>query len=115
MDQGDELAETARKYLDLWMEHWASCLNAPETTAAMVRIMTWLAGTVPSHDNGPAAALQGHEPSTLRTAPSVGGGRVDDLEKRIAELEHRLALVEAGNGTHLAKPSGRPRRRTRPA
>jgi hypothetical protein len=118
MDQGDELAETARKYLDLWMEHWASCLNSPETLAAMTRALAWATGAIsglqPGYDNGPTAPVQGHEPQALRTAPSSGGRRVDELEERIAELERRLADVERERGASVAKPAGRPRRRARP-
>jgi len=106
MEDNDALNSLVRKYLDLWVEHWAAGLAAPEATAALARLFA-PAGA----DNGngfagfaPFAGWPGApaEPAAFRTAPNAGDGRADELEKRIAALERRLAELE--NGPAAAKP-----------
>jgi hypothetical protein len=123
-DGDDVLNAIARKYLDLWLEHWSSSLSAPETAAAMTRL---LAASATAPGSG-FAGIDGiarwfgaaDEPAALRTAPNAGDGRVDELEKRIAALERRLAELEGRPGSaardeksDMAGPAGRPRRRAR--
>jgi hypothetical protein len=113
--------DLARKYLDLWLEHWASCLAAPETAAAMARLFALLGG--PNAGTGfagfdAAAGRPGawNEPPAFRTAPNDGDRRADELEKRIAALERRLAERESGSidaaKPAVARPARKPRRRT---
>jgi hypothetical protein len=118
-DEGDALNALARKYLDLWLEHWASSLTAPEAAATMTRMLA------PSPGNGIAGfdAISRwfgapHEPAAFRTAPNAGDGRADEFEKRIAALEHRLAELEGRSEPPAGrqKPAGaRPARRPRGA
>jgi len=121
-DDGAVLDGLARKYLDLWVEHWASSLAAPEAGAALARLFT------PSPGNGFAGfdAFRGwfgaaHESAAFRTAPNAGDSRIDELEKRVAALERRLAEQQTGPGADaskgaaaqkpaMARPARRPRR-----
>jgi hypothetical protein len=117
----EALNALARKYLDLWLEHWSSCLAAPEAAAAMARFFTPASGINPGAGLAGFDAMPGwpgarNEPSAFRTAPNAGDGRVDELEKRIAELERRLADGDAGSAAAPAAMAGtaaRPRRRPR--
>ncbi len=124
MDDNDALKALAGKYLDLWVEHWAASLAAPEAGAMLARLLT------------PAAAQPGNgfagfdaeslwqgalrQPPALRTAPNAGDGRIDELERRIAALEQRLAESAAGAGSAagpgvkakkpaMARPARKPR------
>jgi len=120
-DDGEALDGLARKYLDLWVEHWASSLAAPEAAAALARLFA------PSPGNGfagidafPRWFGAAHESAAFRTAPNAGDSRVDDLEKRVAALERRLAEqqtrpgADASEGAAAQKPAmARPARRPR--
>jgi hypothetical protein len=124
-EDGEALNALARKYLNLWLEHWASCLAAPEAAAAMARIFAPAHGTnlgtgLAGFDGMPGWPGAWNEPSAFRTAPNAGDGGADELEKRVAELERRLAALESGHPTVAPAPpttmagsAGKPRRRTR--
>ena len=117
-NDSEALNALGRKYLDLWLEHWASCLAAPEASAAMARIFAAAGGMAPGAGlagSNPFAGWPGAglEPQAFRTAPNAGADRVDDLEKRIAELERRLAELGPRPSPGLAGSAVRPRRRTR--
>jgi hypothetical protein len=107
----------ANKYLNLWTEYWSACLAAPETAAAMARLFTSRGGITPEAGLAGFDAVFGRlgardEPAPLRTAPNAGDGRVDELEKRVAELERRLA-DRTGEPVAVAAGPAKPRSRTR--
>jgi hypothetical protein len=120
-DEGDALNALARKYLDLWLEHWAASLTAPEAAAAMTRMMASSPGNgVAGFDALARWFGAPHEPAAFRTAPNAGDGRADELERRVAALEHRLAELEGRSEQpakrqepDLAGPARGPRRRAR--
>jgi len=99
-DRGEALDVLARKYLDLWVEHWASTLAAPEAVASLARMFA------PAQGNGFDAITRwfgaAQESAAFRTAPNAGDSRVDELEKRVAALERRLAERDAEPG----RPAG---------
>jgi hypothetical protein len=126
-EQGEALDALARKYLDLWVEHWSSSLAAPEAAASLARLFATSSGNgFAGFDAVPRWFGAAQEPAAFRTAPNAGDGRIDELEKRIAALERRLAEFEAGSGPAaprpaaaekpaMAKPARRPRSRARKA
>ena len=115
----DALNDLARKYLDLWLEHWSSCLAAPETSTVMAGFLSQAGGAMGSKFAGfdPIASWPGarNEPAAFRTAPNAGDGRADEFEKRIAALERRLAELEpnpaSGAKSAAPKSARKPRRR----
>ena len=109
-DDENELAQLAGRYLDLWVEHWASCLAAPETAVALTRLFTPL-GTAVGDGLERAARPSGAgvEPASLRTAPNAGDRRIDELEGRIAGLERKLAGLERKNRSGMVRLPGKPR------
>jgi hypothetical protein len=113
-DEAEALDALARKYLDLWVEHWASSLAAPETAAALARLFATSPGN--GFDIIPRWFGAAQESAAFRTAPNAGDSRVDELEKRVAALERRLAEHDAGPGeaageeSAMAKPARRSRR-----
>jgi hypothetical protein len=119
MEQTEELAGLARKYLDLWLEHWSASLASPEAAAMMAAVMSSLAeasgitraGFDAGHDQADAGRDPGQEPQALRVAHDAGGGRADELEKRVADLERRLDDIETRAAAGLAGPAGKPRAR----
>jgi hypothetical protein len=116
-DQGEALDALARKYLDLWVEHWASSLAAPETAAALARMFATAAGN--GFDALPRWFGAAQESAAFRTAPNAGDSRFDELEKRVAALERRLAERDTGPGQAagekpvVARPARRARRPAR--
>jgi hypothetical protein len=103
----EDLDMLTRQYLDLWVEHWASCLATPEAASAMARLLTpfgaegraGLAGI--NHPAGRSGADD--KPAALPTASHAGDVRADELEERIAVLERRLAALERGIETGAAR------------
>jgi hypothetical protein len=120
-DEGEALNGLARKYLDLWVEHWASSLAAPEAAAALARLFTTSPGNgFAGFDAFPRWFGAAHESAAFRTAPNAGDSRIDELEKRVAALERRLAEQQAGTDPGASKPAAakepamaRPARRPR--
>jgi hypothetical protein len=120
-EDGAAIDALMRKYLDLWVEHWASSLAAPEAAAAAARLFAAAPGSgFAGFDAIPRWFGAAHESAPFRTAPNAGDGRIDELEKRIAALERRLAEYESGckpqpaaEKPDLAGPARRPRRRPR--
>ena len=111
-DQGEALDALARKYLDLWVEHWAASLAAPEAAASVARLFATAPGN--GFDAIPRWFGAAQESAAFRTAPNAGDSRIDELEKRIAALERRLAEGEAESGPAAEKPAmARPARRAR--
>jgi hypothetical protein len=122
--ESPDLADLAKRYLDLWQDHWSSLLLDPRTAESMTRfysmvgehmaaIMTRIADRdagVPFAQGGGAAAEGEHEPSDDRTddgtagaaaaaAASAGGAqRLDEFARRLAAIEERLARLEAQRG-----------------
>ncbi len=129
MEDGDELTRITRKYLDLWLEHWSASLAAPETAAAVARLLTAFAPR-PGADLDVAGSVEPSpdEPAPLRASSDPGGRRVDELEGRVADLERRLAEFQVGSRLEprrereigsdpkpaMARPAARPRRGARP-
>ena len=113
----DALNLLAQKYLNLWLEHWAAAMAAPETSTGLARLFT-TPGAAPGGGfdifaGWPGAGLG---PAPVRTAPDAGDGRVDELERRIAALERRLAerdTVPANGKPPVGRAAGKPDRRTR--
>lgn len=110
MDDADELAHLAGKYLELWLEHWASWLSAPDTAQAMARLMTTVAPAAGGGFGGTddqTGRRARNESQALRAAPNVGDVAVGKFEDRIAALEQRVAELE--HVASVAEHSGRPR------
>jgi hypothetical protein len=113
----DALNLLAQKYLNLWVEHWAAAMAAPETAAVLARLFATpgmaQGGGLDFLSGWPGASLR---PAPVRTAHDAGDGRVDELERRIAALERRLAERDAGPTTAkpaMGRPAGKSNRRTR--
>jgi hypothetical protein len=113
----DALNILTRKYLNLWIEHWAAAMAAPETANALARLFSTSemapGGGFDRLAGWPGAGLK---PPPVRTAHDAGDGRVDELERRIAALELRLAERPAeptGPKPAMERVAGKPNRRTR--
>jgi hypothetical protein len=119
----------ARKFLDLWQDQLTAVAGDPQLAEAMTR---WIGMTAP----GMAAFLPLMQQAGLKTAPAREGARdaegrasdgktpagaaasaaapggrggdVDEFARRFADVEKRLARLEAGAG------GGRPRTRRKP-
>src|SRR5579883_516330 len=110
-DEQEHLAKTAAAYLELWVEHWASCLAAPETASTLTKLWAPFAGANFDRSAGPSDPRS--QPSPLRTAPSAGNGRLDELESRIGVLERRLAALERPKQSAMARVPRKPRSRNK--
>jgi len=103
MEDAEEARRLARLYLDLWIEHWGACLAAPETLAAMARLMPPFGHYAGGHYAGAAGELyKGAGAEALPAAHDAGDERARHLEERVAALERRLA--ELGDASHAGRP-----------
>lgn len=110
MEDAEEASRLARVYLDLWIEHWGACLAAPETLAAMARLMPPFGQFAGGHYAGAALVQPDPEPQSgaeaLSAAHNAGDERARHLEERVAALERRLAERGDGSPTPARKPRG---------
>ncbi len=118
-----DLEKLARQYLDLWQDQLAGIAGDPEIAQTMARTLelmntgaqafagqfaTMKDGTFPeTHDRKSKSAA----PGTEAAAPSSRGADpdLDQLARRLAGIEQRLARLEA----KPEKPGGGPRKKSR--
>jgi hypothetical protein len=108
--ENDELADLARRYLDLWVEYWGASLTAPETSALIARFMgeaadQGRASNAKAFDDAFGVFGAWAKPAPVPAAPDPGDERARELEDRVAALERRLAEFERA----AAGASRRPR------
>ncbi|WP_437366128.1 hypothetical protein [Inquilinus limosus] len=101
---GDSPDDLARRFLDLWQEHWTATLTDPET------LRGWAALFDPARIAAGFGGLAGDDaprPPAAAAASGRRGGELDERDRRIAALEERVARLEAAVAGTAA-----PRRRT---
>jgi hypothetical protein len=135
MAEPPEMDALARRFLALWQDQLVATASDPELAAALTRMMTltgaalapWTAAmqaAVRRRDvdeaappdaadapERPAAADAPERPAAAPAASGDGGDALAELARRLAALEERLALLEAGAGGGRARPRERARRR----
>jgi hypothetical protein len=131
-DDQARLQALSRKLLDLWQDHLSATAQDPNLLAQALKLMTaapmaWMPGFPPtgfSNQGGPGFAqfpnpfqsgLFGGQPpassatagtATAAAASAAGADDVEQLRRRLAELEGRLAQLEGGTKPHRSKPGG---------
>jgi hypothetical protein len=105
MMENDELAAVAKRYLDLWVEHWSSSLASPETNALLARVFG-LSASSGGADECTGAHSPRAEPAAISAAHDAGDERARELEERVAGLERRLAELERAVQTPSAPGDG---------
>jgi hypothetical protein len=111
MSQPPDIEALARRYLDLWQDQASALAGDAELARQLGRWLTLI-------QSGMAHALQtaataAAAPGTATPAAASGGGQpdLDELARRFALLEERIARLEAGVGGKR-KPAGRRARRS---
>lgn len=111
MAEPPDLASLAKRYLDLWQEQLIAMAADPELADSMARL---LAGLVPpGYRQWPAGAgLDAGAPGAAAAAAASRerGDRLDDLARRLAAVEGRLAALEAGVQRGGERARAKPRR-----
>jgi hypothetical protein len=130
MAKPPDLEALAKRYLDLWQEHLSGLAADPklaEVMARTVELMNAGAAAVATMAAGQAAAFArdgkppedaaegrgagGAGPATAPPASRAADSLVAQLARRVAELEQRLARLEAGTQGKRRKARQRPRNR----
>ena len=125
-DDAPDLEALAKRFLDLWQDQVAASVADPAMAEWLARFLAAPGGPGVTPTMGVSrnehAAFAG-DPGAFAdifaamaagaapAAASSGAGddRVDELSRRLADCEKRLAALESGVG----KPGGKPRRRSR--
>jgi hypothetical protein len=116
MAEPPDIDELARRYLDLWQDQWSAMMTDPNTAEAMTRFFELMREQMPGaaspfgafapgakkerEDDDPGASAAGQRPGPAGAAPpgaapDGGAERVDELNRRLAAVEERLARLEA--------------------
>jgi hypothetical protein len=111
-----DLADLAKRYVDLWQEQLIASAADPDLANAFA---WWWEALLPATGEGSIRGFGGEraDPSSApgpASAPAPSGersGRVDELARRVAVLEERLAAMEAGARRRRGSPAPRGRRR----
>ncbi len=126
MSEQADLDELARRYLDLWQDQMTALAGDREFTEALRQLMTSMSvpeGAAPEFWRAWPAMMAGQQPSqqteaatddgtggrapraapgatpgapAAAAAPDGGGLDLDQLARRLAALEQRIATLEAG-------------------
>jgi hypothetical protein len=129
MTDAPDLDKLARRYMDLWQDQMAAMVNDPKLADSMAqayRLTVQGAAAIaqatgikarsgethaPNQDTAAAqpASPAGSAPSAV--PPVVPGDDALVLARRVAELEERVARLEAALGAAGGEPAPKPRRR----
>ena len=109
----------ARRYLDLWQEQVAAMVSDPALAESVARGISGMAQTVWANDKGKAGddTTPAEDPvaAARAAAAAVASDRPrfdsDELARRFAALEERVAALGAWTGGQGAGAEGKHRRR----
>jgi hypothetical protein len=124
MTDAPDLEQLARRYMDLWQDQMAAMVNDPKLADSMAqayRLVTTSAAAITQATGIKTRSGEAHEsdkdnaPSTGTAPPAVPSGVPGDdasvLARRVAELEERVARLEAAlagtGGASAPKPRSR--------
>jgi uncharacterized small protein (DUF1192 family) len=110
MSQPPDIEALARRYLDLWQDQASALAGDAELARQLGRWLTLMQSGM-AHAFQEAATTSA--PGSQTPAAASGGGQsgLDELARRLALLEERIAGLEAGAG-RKRKPAGRRARRS---
>ncbi|MEE9140256.1 MAG: hypothetical protein V3U18_05710 [Alphaproteobacteria bacterium] len=141
MSEPPDLETLSRRFLDLWQDQMTAMANDPALAEVMTRLVGMappgMAASIPPAIGGASGgAKEGADPTSeaqregdtpavsgrrkskppsraaAASASSGGGGiDLDELARRLADVESRLDRLEAGAGAGGGRAQGKPRRR----
>jgi hypothetical protein len=129
MAEPPDYQDLARRYVALWQDQLLAAASDPALAENLARLLTFAGGFTPwsqvarartatpgadvcDHDSE-AATTEAAGTAAAAAAPHERGDALDRLARRIAALEERLAVLEAGTRRAGDRPRtpGRGRRR----
>jgi len=125
-----DLAQLAKRYVELWQDYLTAAAADPETIEALARLVSGMGAAGALWAGGPAAWAAGATAARRAAAPPDDGDRaappraaaaaaasgerddrLADLARRLALVEERLAALDAGARRGAERARGAPRRR----
>ncbi|MEE8202591.1 MAG: hypothetical protein V3R74_02415 [Alphaproteobacteria bacterium] len=103
MADAPDLDSLARRFLDLWQDQVAATVSDPALADWMARLLAAPAGAVSGRgqpeneqeDDADAAAARPRGAAPAAAASGAGDGSVEQLARRLAACEERLAALES--------------------
>jgi hypothetical protein len=120
MTEPPDYEQLAKRYLDLWQDQLAAAAGDPKLAREMARLASlmkqspfgWMAdqfgadaGAEPNRSADDRSEATGG-PASAGTSPAGSADDLDDLARRVAELEARVAALE-GTARTARKPRTR--------
>src|SRR5665213_631282 len=116
MAEPPDLAELARRYVELWQEQLSALAADPAAARGMAGLLAGMAPFWPKQEGAAHDAPPAPEPNRPPAAGAASGEFGPDLARlasRLAAVEKRLAALEGGARPGGGQPRARPRRRKR--
>jgi uncharacterized protein YceH (UPF0502 family) len=111
MSQPPDIEALARRYLDLWQDPASALAGDAELARQLGRWLTLMQSGMAHAFQAAAATASAPGSQTPAAASGDGQPRLDELARRLALLEERIARLEAGAGGKRKPAGGGTRRR----
>jgi hypothetical protein len=111
MAEPPDFAELAKRYVDLWQDHLMAIAGDPALAESVARMFLGLGAAAPGGATRDGAFASAARAATAAAASHERERGLDELARRLAALEERIAALETGARGGNGRAPAKPRRR----